>query len=342
MKQVFIGGIGAVSPAGWDLDSLRQALARATPLPPTPLERPGWDRPLSARRVPGSAPAALNHARLRRTSPISLFAASAALEALGPDSQTWKDKAARLGIVMAVSVGCVQFSRRFYAETIRDPTTASPVIFPETVFNAPASHLAAILQTAAINYTLVGDPGAFLQALAIGAGWLLEDKADGCLVVGAEELDWLTADAERHFSRRLVCAEGAGALYLCSAPPRAPAIGVELIAITWPHLYLNGRSRMDATRYMAAELAPPAPNTLLCDSRKGLRGQDAAETAAWAGWTGPQISPLAILGEGLMAGAAWQCVGAVDFIQRGQYGGALVSVAGTHQQTIGASFARVC
>ena len=69
--------------------------------------------------------------------------------------------------------GSVNYSRRFYDETLKDPATASPLVFPETVFNAPASHLAALLGTTAINYTLVGDPGTFLQGIALAADWLL-------------------------------------------------------------------------------------------------------------------------------------------------------------------------
>jgi hypothetical protein len=46
-----------------------------------------------------------------------------------------------------------------------------------------------------------------------------------------------------------------------------------------------------------------------------------------------------ILGESLMAAAAWQCVAAVDAIARNAYAGAHVSVPGTNQQAIAARFA---
>ena len=97
---------------------------------------------------------------------------------------------------------------------LKDPSTASPLVFPETVFNAPASHLSAFLGSTAINYTLVGDAGTFLHGLSLAGGWLLEERVDRCLVVAAEEMDWLTADAFRHFDRGVVCAAGAGAVCL--------------------------------------------------------------------------------------------------------------------------------
>ena len=55
--------------------------------------------------------------------------------------------ALRLGIVACTMAGSVAYSRRFYEEVLREPATASPLVFPETVFNAPASHLAAYLGT---------------------------------------------------------------------------------------------------------------------------------------------------------------------------------------------------
>src|SRR5206468_12800590 len=82
---------------------------------------------------------------------------------------------------------------------------------------APASHLAALLGTTAINYTLVGDPGTFLQGLALAADWLQDRHADGSLVVGAEEIDWLKADAYHLFARKIIRSEGAGAVYLSRA-----------------------------------------------------------------------------------------------------------------------------
>ena len=292
----------------------------------------GW----RGRKLPFGA-----HARLRRASPISLYAASAALEALSINTNGSPKECRRLGIIVAVTSGCVQFSRRFYDEAWRQPATASPLIFPETVFNAPGSHLSAILESQAPNYTLVGDPATFLQGLAVAADWLLEDKVDGCLVVGAEEMDWLTADAQRHFSRQLVCSEGAGAIYLRSQPPAGPAAGVELVAITDSYLYLNGKAKRDALRRMSAALPRPGEESLLCDSRMGVERRDAAESEAWEGWSGARLSPQRILGDGLAAGAAWQCVAAIDHLQQRRGTGALVSVAGTHQQAIGACFARI-
>ena len=69
MSRVFVAGMGAVSPAGWNVAALRQALAKGEPLPVQSLARPGWDKPLRARLVPNPEVRLefLAHPRLRRT-----------------------------------------------------------------------------------------------------------------------------------------------------------------------------------------------------------------------------------------------------------------------------------
>src|SRR5436190_13101854 len=118
MSEIAIAGIGAVSPAGWGVEALRTALATRQPIPECKMPQPGRDKPFCVRRVPTppAKPAFLAHARLRRTSPITSFAVSAALEALGPDSSRFSDS--RLDVVLCVMTGCVNYSSRYYAEAL--------------------------------------------------------------------------------------------------------------------------------------------------------------------------------------------------------------------------------
>ena len=335
---VFIHGIGAVSPAGWGVPALRDAMAKGEPLPVKDFTRPGWDQPLKVRQTPPASPRPtfMAHARLRRTSPIAQYVVAAGLEALGGDAQKVA-AGLRLGIVYCAMSGCVNYSRRFYDEVLKDPATASPLVFPETVFNAPASHLASLLGTTAINYTIVGDPGTFIQGLAVAADWLAQGRVDGCLVIGAEEMDWLTADATRLFERRAIIADGAGAIYL-----KRDAAQVQLSAITDAHLFHHSRSRAEAARKVRAEFKPlEGTSELLSDSRLGIARADRDESAAWSDWTQPRVSVKPLLGEGFMAAAAWQCVLATDSLRGGQFQAATANVVGCNQQAIAARFTRV-
>jgi hypothetical protein len=334
--EIFIHGIGAVSPAGWGVAALREALVRNEPLPVKDLIRPGWSQPLRVRQTPPAAPRPpfMAHARLRRTSPITQYVVSAALEALGDDAGK---NANRLGIVFCAMSGCVNYSRRFYDEVLKDPSTASPLVFPETVYNSPASHLSALLGAMAINYTIVGDPGTVLQGIALAADWLSSGRVDGCLVVGAEEMDWLTADAMRLFFANAIVSDGAGALYLKREPRNG--MSIRLNGITDSYLFYGTQSRREAARLARSEMQPwHRSRELLCDSTQGSIKLDADERTAWRDWTNSRLSIKTVLGEGFMAAAAWQCIAACDALAEKKCQSATVSIVGCNQQAIAAQF----
>ncbi|MEW6305044.1 MAG: hypothetical protein AB1705_16330 [Verrucomicrobiota bacterium] len=337
MTRVGVKGIGAVSPAGWGVGPLSEALRSGTPVPAKDLQRPGWERPLAARTVPAPQPrpAFMTHPRLRRSSPITHYAVGAALEALGDDAHRLNETDFRLGVVLCVLTGCVNYSRRFYDEVWKNPAQASPLVFPETVFNAPSSHLATLLGASSLNYTLVGDHGMFLQGLAVAADWLLQGRVEGCLVVGSEEIDWLPADAIRLFHRSVVPAEGAGAVYLCRGEG-----DVALHSITDAHPFLETQGRADAAQRMRDQLPPPQPDHLLCDGTQAAPRADKVERHLWRDWPGPRLAPKAILGEAFVAAAAWQCVAAIDALRHNLAAAATVSVVGCNQQAIGAHLRR--
>lgn len=339
MSEIFVCGIGAVSPAGWGMKSFRDALAGHEPIPTKDLPRPG-NSSLSVRQVPPASPrpAFLAHARLRRTSPIAHYTVSAALEALGEDAAKVSSGELRLGIVYCALSGCVNYSRRFYDEALKDPATASPLVFPETVYNSPASHLAALVGTTAINYTLVGDPGTFIQGLVLAADWLTDNRVDACLVIGAEEMDWLTAGAVHLLERQTVFSDGAGAIYLRREPGKSPL--AQLHTITDAHLFSNTQSRAQAIKQVRTQLHKPQGRALLSDGLLGVARADQAEQSAWNDWDGDRTSVKTIFGEALMAATAWQCVAAVDALGQKAYDAATVSVVGTNQQAIAAQFVR--
>lgn len=314
MSKVFVHGLGAVSPAGWGVAALRDALKDNLPIPTESLARPSWDKPLKIRTVPPpvSRPDFFTHPRLRRANSLAQFTVAAALEALGDDTAKIQAGEFRLGIVVCLMAGCVNYTRRFYEEVLREPATASPLIFPETVFNAPASHLAAYLGNNAASYTLVGDEGTFLQGLVLAAQWLADDKMDACIVVGAEETDWIVADALKLFQRDAIHGAGAGAVLLKKDTVGALA---ELSTVTDSFPFTRNQSRAEAARKMREQLPECAPGESLCDRKTGR-----------------------ILGEAFVASAAWQCVAACETVRQKKIAAANVGVVGTNQQAIGARF----
>jgi len=340
VSRIIVHGLGAVSPAGWGVGALCDVVQKNVLLPITDLARPGWEKPLRVRPVPAppERPAFIAHPRLRRASTITQHTVAAALEALGDDAARVQSGALRLGIVIAMMPGCVAYSRRFYEEVLKDPAVASPLLFPETVFNAPGSHLAAFLNSTAVSYTMVGDESSFVQGLGVAASWLDEGRVDAALVIGAEELDWIIADAAHLFNRRTIQTGGAGAIYLKRSEPATG--GIELVVITDAFTFAGQSKRPAAAASMRAQLNSGS-NDLLCLGTQGLARMDADELAAWRDWPGARIAPRELLGDAFTASAAWQCVTAGAALQRGEFPAANVSIVGTNAQAIGARFEKV-
>src|SRR6266487_1869886 len=231
-----IAGIGCVSPLGNGVDAVWERLLRGDEASATPISEKFGDRSYSAFRVPESALTGLAHPRLRRASVISRFAATAGLEALEAaalkvDSQN----AGRIALIFAISNGGVIYTKRFYHDVVETGAqSASPLLFPETVFNAPASHLAAILGVTGTTYTVVGDGAVGLLAIKMAEDVMADKSLDYCLVVGTEEIDWLLFDAYRRWrllrsappiepfgkqKRGMILSEGAGAIVLARKGP---------------------------------------------------------------------------------------------------------------------------
>src|SRR5436190_14568554 len=226
-----IAGMGWVTPLGSGVDPVWEQLLHGQEASATTISEEFGDRPYSAFRVPDSALTGLAHPRLRRASVISRFAAAAGLDALrAAGVKLDPQNAERAALIFAISNGGVIYTKRFYRDVVdAGAQSASPLLFPETVFNAPASHLAAILGVTGATYTLVGDGAVGLAAITMAEELMANEVLDYCLVVGTEEIDWLLCDAYRRWrllrvappiepfskqNRGMILSEGAGAIVL--------------------------------------------------------------------------------------------------------------------------------
>ena len=328
-----ITGSGAVSPAGWGVAAMMNALSAGEQLKPVLLERAtsGISIQTPVLRVPAENATTPKFARLRRASPISKFAAAAVMEALG-ETRLAAIAAGelRVGVIFTLINGCVNYSNRFFGEVLADPAMASPILFPETVFNAPSSHISAMIGSSSPNDSLIADSSGFFSGIDLAAEWIERGDVDGCLIVASEEIDWLSAEGLCLYSKRYLPAEGAGAIYL--EPGDGP---VKLLQLPDPVSYA-GRSRMAAAREVREQLeVVNHEQALLIDGRAGIRRYDQAETSAWSDWTGPRWSPRMILGEAMGASAALQIVAAVEALKSGSFDRVIVTTTGGNQHAAG-------
>lgn len=274
--------------------------------------------------------------RLRRSGKITQYLISSALEAIGEDVRLIQSGEISLGIISCLMAGNVNYTHQFYKEVLQEPATASPLLFPETVFNAPASHLSAILNSTGPSNSIIGDEGAYIQGLVMAAHWLHDGVVDACIVIGAEEQDWLVGEANSLFCRESITSEGAGALYLKLSKLGEPSVGLQCVTDSFP--FLSIKERKSSALAMRNQLSSEVANDLLFTSEQGMPKLDSAESLAWKDWKGSRMMLKSRLGQAFNAATAWQCIAACAAINEAKATSATVSVVGSNQQSIAARF----
>ena len=305
-------GAGWVTPLGSNIGEVWQRLLRGEAAEAENITEEGGERSYRAMKVPPSALQNLPaHPRLRRASAISRFAALAGLNAIEEAKSAGVDiDPDRTALIFAISNGGVIYTRRFYQEIVTaGAASASPILFPETVFNAPTSHLAALLGLSGQTYTLVGDGSVGLSALEMADRLLDQEEIDFCLVVGAEEVDWLLCDAYARWRLGrepggMVLSEGAGAVLLSRN-----SSGKVVLEQAAAAAHSNNRRGLAKQLETALRSFPPAPRSIVISSANGSF-IDAPQSAAVAAVLpeAASYSPKKALGESVGASGLWQLI----------------------------------
>jgi 3-oxoacyl-(acyl-carrier-protein) synthase len=325
-----IAGMGWVTPLGNGVDPVWKQLLQGNEATAAKISEQFGDRSYSAFRVPESVLTGLApHPRLRRASVISRFAAAAGLEALQAagvkvDSQI----AERIALVFAISNGGVIYTKRFYRDIVQSGAqSASPLLFPETVFNAPASHLAAILGITGTTYTLVGDSAVGLLAIRMADDLMASEALDYCLVVGAEEADWLLCDAYRRWrllrltppvepfsekKRGMILSEGAGAVLLA----RDGAVVIECIH---PGMCYRRRSEVEEVlKRILSELGQMEIDFVISSANGTFIDKAECEALRQTLPDAFAYTPKPALGESVGAAGLWQVIVGAQALHSGE------------------------
>jgi hypothetical protein len=333
-----IAGLGWVTPLGADLDTVWQRLAAGEVPEAKLLTNPETG---AVHRYLAVPPKLVEHLarnpRLRRSSAISYYAVAAGLAALENAGITLDPaSAARTAVIFAVSDGGVVYTRKFYDQIVKQgANAASPLLFPETVYNAPASHLAALLGIDGASYTLVGDSSVGLAALHFGAQLLALGEIDQCVVVGAEECDWILCEAYKTWRMgRAPLAEGAAAVVLRGEGRW------DLRTHAGATFFRQSEAGAALERVLADFAAEPAADLIISSANETFA--DRAEAAALrSGHAGIRtLVPKRQFGEAPGASDLMQTVLAAVALEKLGLRGALVPVIGFSQQASAARLTR--
>lgn len=126
----------------------------------------------------------------RRLSRLSRLAVAAGSEALTDSGINVTDaNRERLGVIFSTAFGSTHQTDAFFASLLEHgPQGAEPILFPDTVPNAPASHVAMFHKLQGLNSTFCQNHLSGENALAYAACLLENDRADALLVGGGDEL----------------------------------------------------------------------------------------------------------------------------------------------------------
>lgn len=272
--------------------------------------------------------------RLRRASPISYFMIEAAQQALAAAPSI---DLSRTGVVASFFLGCLLYSVRFYRQIVTEGRRfASPVLFPETVFNSPVSHLVSTLGIGGPVYSQVGDKSCWATALRTAECWLRCGTVDHVLVLGAEEFDPHELDAFRaagwlkasHLDSNFTPSEGAGALLLTSS---AEESNIALTGLVDGYSFLSKKSARHAALECLQQFDDESPILVTATS-----------------WTKPIESQLLgsrlfqdelpVQGEAFTATAAWDTIRGLKLLEEGKTNEIIIPYWGLSQQIAAAKF----
>lgn len=193
---IVVSGFGTIGAYGSGADDLRRALASAEP----PWSRlaeidgsAGYHLAKAARKAFLVNPALLREwispVEARRMSPPSKLAVAAARMAFQDAGLDAGASDERTGVVMATAFGPSSYSEGLLRQILLEsPDSASPLLFTESVANAPAAQIAILMRARGPSVTICQREAGALQAVAQGAADVAAGRVPVSLVGAVDEM----------------------------------------------------------------------------------------------------------------------------------------------------------
>lgn len=139
--------------------------------------------------------------RFRRAANISKYAIASsklAIDDAGLDPNKWNS--AKVGLVVSVTHGAMNYTREFHAAMVKEgPAAVSPMLFSDSVLNAPVGNVSIAFNIKGASHTIVGGIPAGLDSIAYAIKIMQHDNLDMCIAGGAEEIDSIVFDSYAKF-----------------------------------------------------------------------------------------------------------------------------------------------
>lgn len=324
MTTIAITGLGLVLPCGDGPEAARASLASGLPcfqaLPP----EAGIGR---AAMCPDFKPAGIippmQLRRLDRASRYAWVAATQAFADAGLDPKAFGGE--RIGLAAGTLTGGSEASEAFYRPYLeRGPEAASPLLFPNSVANAPSGYVAVTFGIKGPSATLLEREVATFEALEQAQRWLRSGRCDAVLVLGFDSIFPLLTHilqgarmTARHGDPKpmqgggMLMGEGAQAFLLereGDAKARGARIRATIGGLSWLAPVDEYADRAACLTTAVSEVLDTPPERWISGAN-GERRLDAAERELWAQPNLPKgVTPKALWGE--FCGCGGQLIGA--------------------------------
>jgi 3-oxoacyl-[acyl-carrier-protein] synthase II len=192
MTAISITGIGVISSLGIGREAFWEGccMAQSGIRPITAFETGSYSSNVAACVVdfkPGKYMPSMTYRRMSRISRMAVAASVEAVADSGIGLETIDS--GRVAVIMGTAYGSSSHVDDFYLSLLADgPRGAQPLLFPETVPNAPASHIAIFHKIQGPNATFCQNEISAETAMVYAKSLLDQDVVDVALVGGAEEL----------------------------------------------------------------------------------------------------------------------------------------------------------
>ena len=189
--EVVVTGFAALTSAGEGAEALWDACAaglrQGVPEGGLRLARVEFD--------PSTAGSARERRRMDKVSQLAVAVSRAALDAAGAGGDA---AVAATGVVLGTGIGPMESSERFTVPVLSEGArAANPAVFPNTVYNGAAGHVAMALGTRGPTSTLTSGHAAGAAALGVAYDLLRAGRAERLLVPAVEAFSPAALDAYR-------------------------------------------------------------------------------------------------------------------------------------------------
>lgn len=196
-RQVLVTGVGAVSAGSASADEVIESLTGGAPTFGAPTDIDGFGTAAFGRADTKSLARKINPAKARRMDALSVLSAAATADLYRQIGKPSRAVATGTGVVFGTGFGPLSTVADFHTDLVHEGVSgANALVFPNTVVNAAAGHLAMLHRFRGYAATITTGGTSALDCIHLASRVIERGAADRILVVVADEFPQVALDVQ--------------------------------------------------------------------------------------------------------------------------------------------------